>query len=269
MERVPYYRKVLLNALAEKSSKNPKYSLRAFSKFLGMNSSTVSQIINGKRMLSEKMAHKIFLKLQMPTDSKEEFLLSVSITKMKLGHRRFSKELKKKVKDEIERERYELSHENFKVISHWYHYAIMALTDTEEFEPSAKWISKQLNISEAQAEEAVSRLLELGLLKIADDTLVVTRKQVDTKDKSVTGPALKLRQKQILEKSIHSLEHDPLEIRNHSAMTMVIDPHKLPEAKKRIQKFLQDMSLFLESGRSKKVYELAINLFPLQNMENQ
>jgi len=267
MEKVPFYRKVLLDAFAEKCSRNSKYSLRAFSNFLGMNSSTVSQIMNGKRMLSEKMADRIFLKLHLPFESKEEFLHSLSITKMRMGHRRFSKVLKRKIDDQMKSENHELSAETFKVISDWYHYAIMALTFVDDFEPSPSWIAKQLHLNEGVVAAALDRLLEMGLLKESNGTLVMTKRRIDTQNKSITTPALKKRQKQILEKSIHSLESDPIELRNHSAMTMAIDPARLPEAKKKIQKFQQEMSLFLESGHAQKVYEMSITLFPLQTTE--
>ena len=49
--------------LSEKFSdlrlKNPAYSLRAFSRKLGMSSSSVSEILNGKRRVSIKIVQRI------------------------------------------------------------------------------------------------------------------------------------------------------------------------------------------------------------------
>jgi hypothetical protein len=76
--------------------------------------------------------------------------------------------------------------------------------------------------------------------------------------------AHKRRQKEILNKSIESLESDPISERNHSGMTVAIDPALIPEAKKRISNFLQELSDFLESGNSTRVYEIHLSLFSLQ-----
>ena len=64
------------------------------------------------------------------------------------------------------------------------------------------------------------------------------------------------------------MENDPIEIRNHSSMTMAIDPAKIDEAKKMIEEFTHRLTEFLESGKRLQVYELNIGLFPLQIRSN-
>ncbi len=84
-----------------------------------------------------------------------------------------------------------------------------------------------------------------------------------TGDRELTTGAHRRHQKQILEKSIASLENTPIAKRNHTSMTMAIDPALLPEAKRRMEKFTQELCDFLESGKRKQVYEMAVNLFPM------
>jgi hypothetical protein len=64
---------------------------------------------------------------------------------------------------------------------------------------------------------------------------------------------------------MHALENLPISIRNHSARTVAIDPEKIPEAKKRIEAFMIELCDELASGSKKQVYELAVQLFPLEN----
>ena len=57
------YRSVLRDALIEKQRKNPQLSLRSFAKAVGIQSSFLSMVLNGKRELSEETAAKLAEKL--------------------------------------------------------------------------------------------------------------------------------------------------------------------------------------------------------------
>lgn len=98
-----------------------------------------------------------------------------------------------------------------------------------------------------------------------DGTLINTSFYLNTALGEVSSAAKRRRQKQILEKSLHALENLPISIRNHSARTVAIDPEKIPEAKKRIEAFMIELCDELASGSKKQVYELAVQLFPLEN----
>ena len=70
-------------------------------------------------------------------------------------------------------------------------------------------------------------------------------------------------QKQILEKSIESLERDPLMERDITSITIAINEDKIEEAKKEIKKFRMKMSEFLSEGPKTRVYNLGVHLIPL------
>jgi uncharacterized protein (TIGR02147 family) len=99
------------------------------------------------------------------------------------------------------------------------------------------------------------------LLLEKNGTLVKADGQVLTADRMLTTAAHRKRQRQILEKSLHALENDPVEQRNHSAMTMAIDPSRLSEAKRRIDEFTQELCKFLETGVRSQVFEMQVSLF--------
>jgi hypothetical protein len=112
-------------------------------------------------------------------------------------------------------------------------------------------------------------MLELELLEETAGTLKKTTGALRTANTAITSVAHRRRQKQILLKSLHSLENDPIESRNHSATTVAIDPRRLPEAKQRILKFQADMAEFLMSGPKAQVYELIVNLIPLSPVKER
>ena len=70
-------------------------------------------------------------------------------------------------------------------------------------------------------------------------------------------------QKQILEKSIISLEADDLYERDITSITIAINEDRIPEAKKEIMKFRKRMADFLGEGEKTRVYNLGVHLIPL------
>jgi uncharacterized protein (TIGR02147 family) len=270
MERMYFYQRKLQDLLTERVERNPRYSLRAFAQLLGLDPGTFSQVLSGKRFPSEKLAQNIFKNLELSPAEQNEFLRSLADAKKKAGLKRISPELRKLLKEKVENTHgKELSLDLFKTIADWYHFAILELPFTPDFKSDPQWIATALGISVTEAHSAIQRLISLELLELVDGNLKRVDSQLTSADKHLTTAAHKKRQKQILEKSIESLENDPIEVRNHSAMTFAIDSTKLPEAKKRIEKFIEEMTSFLESGERDRVYEMTVNLFPTQKLKKK
>jgi len=248
---------------------NPRYSLRAYSKFIRIDIGTLSQVLSNKRTLSLKKAKIVLSKLDLSINDQNLFLSSLAQSHHQGSRKRISPELRKILKQLKENSFTNgaiksLEIDQFSVIADWYHYAILELTFVSNFQSNPKWIARQLGISKFQANLAIKRLKDQGLLvETKDGNLAKSNKQLTTGDRHNTSVAHKRRQKQVLEKSIESLERDSIGMRNHSAMTFAIDPKLLPEAKKRINDFMNEMTLFLENGKQEKIYEFIINLFPL------
>jgi cyanate lyase len=56
---------ILKNIFQERINKNPKYSLRAFARDIGLSPSLLSMVMSGQRQLTAKQAAKISLKLKL------------------------------------------------------------------------------------------------------------------------------------------------------------------------------------------------------------
>jgi uncharacterized protein (TIGR02147 family) len=198
----------------------------------------------------------------------KKFLESVLREKQKKGLKRISPNLRIKLNQishsSAESSIHEVGLDEFRIIAEWYHYAILELTSCPGFQPTSKWIANALNISEVEAKLAVDRLLKLELLDAGDGTLRKTNFKSDTKDKSKTSLFHRKRQKQVLEKSVHSLEHDAIAVRKHSSLTLCLNPDRLAEAKLKIDQFMWEMSEFLMEEKQERVYEFQMSLFPLQ-----
>ncbi len=264
MTNATYFRDCLQQELARRCEKNQRYSLRAFAKALNVDVAALSRILSGRLIPSPLTTRKILDRLALGPEEREAFVASLadaerSRSMAKIGGTWVASKTAAAPRPK------ELSLDMFRVIADWYHYAILELTFTPDFNDSPSWIAQQLGISPAAAKMAIDRLLALELLsRDKKGRLRKTDVQITTGDKHLTTPAHRRRQKEILEKALESLENDPIEKRSQTAMTMAIDPAKLPEAKKMVEEFTRKLCAFLESGKQKQVYEMSISVFPLQ-----
>ena len=262
MHTKPFYLEILGQEFADRRARNSRYSLRAFARFLKIEPGVLSMIFAEKRIPSKQFAEKIPRLLSMTNPAGHAFQRSIA-------------EMRRQTKFGQLNQQFEGQHplgkmtarevlpEEFEEIAPWYHYATLELTFVDGFVGTVEWIAKRLALKKLDVSRAIERLKARGLLTAQNGTLVKTDPMVATAKKNQTSAAHRARQKQCLEFSIQSLENVPLEQRNHTAMTMAIDPEKLPEAKKMIQEFSRSLCSFLETGKRKRVYELSVSLFPL------
>jgi len=230
----------LSNEYTKARAKNPSYSLRAFSNRLGIQVSALSEILNGKRVISKKMGHRILSGLGVSPIESKNILSGIN-----------------------EEDDSSLSLDYFKVISDWYYFAILSLAEIPNFETNPSWIAKRLNISKREAKMAINRLISLGMLvENKDGSYKASGIQYKTPT-DILNASLKNHTVQTLELATDSVINDPVKERDFSTITMAIDPENIAEAKKMIMSFRKRLSKKLESGNKKEVYKLAIQLFPL------
>jgi len=262
-----YYQKCLKEELAQRLQKNASYSLRSFARSLQIDPTALSKILNGQKIPTPSLSKKILEQLPLSPKEQKLFLHSMAKAYEDEGVQRKKPEIKKILSQlNTHFPKHDLTVDYFRIISDWYNYAILQLVQTEGFQNDPRWIAKQLGIQEVEVKLAVERMKELEILKEEGGKLIRIPQGLTIKDKSITTPALRKRIKQITDKSVQSLENDPIEQRNHSTLTMAIDPEKIPLAKELIQTFMNQLADALQTNK-KRVYELQVNLFPLQRSE--
>ena len=262
-----FFRERLNQELVARCDRNPRYSVRAFAKALALDAGTLSRILNGKQIPSFKLSQRIVDSLALSPQERDYFFSSVAMIQRGRQLKRLSHSVNaypeiKPVKD--------LSLDLYRIISDWYHFAILELTFVNDFESDPSWIANQMGISETEAKLAIERLLQFQLLqRRKNGKLFKTDAQLSSADKHLTTAAHRKNQKQFLEKAIDSLENDPIEERSMTSMTMAINPEQLPLAKKMIREFNQKLCETLEKGSRERVYNLEVALYPLQKKVNR
>lgn len=253
--------RVLQEKLHAARVKNPSYSLRAFASKLGLSPAAVSEILNGRRAVSEKTARRIADALIL--NPQELARIEASAAGIKSQKRTARRE-----RVQGQRPSLELSMDNFQAISEWQHFAVMSLVETQGFKEDAAWVAKRLGLTRTAAKDALERLERLGMLQRDEDGVLRATGVNYRSPDEIASLALRKAHHANLELAKNSLEKDPLEKRDFTAVTMAIDPARLPEAKQRIREFRQEIEAFLEGGEKKEVYKFCMQLMPLTKEED-
>jgi uncharacterized protein (TIGR02147 family) len=240
---------------ARRRERNPQYSLRAFARSLRVRSGPLSEILNKKRRLTVKLGARLAERLGLSPRDAERFLALIRATNG-TGATRPQATLAEA------QEFQQLSSDTFYLISDWYHYSLMSLTETENFENDPKWIAGRLGISVTEVRVAIDRLLRLGLLRQENGRLL-TAGSFSFLPRPLPSAALRKYHRQVLEKAIRAIEEVPLEVRDITSITMAIDVGKIHEASDAIARFRREMAGLLENGKRTEVYHLNIQLIPI------
>lgn len=247
------YQLTLLELFEERRLRNPAYSLRAFARSCGVSPASLSQILSGKRRLTLKSARLISERLAFAPDERERFLRTTDAP----------------TRDREDRElgpRQRLDTERFRLIADWYHFAILSLGELPNHEATPDWVAEKLGISQAEAEGALKRLRSLGIIRIRGGKLKqISQPLVSTND--VPSTALRKHNRQMLQRAELALETIPVEWRDIGTMTMALDPKKLPQAKRLIRRFRQQIAALCETGNPVLIYHFSTMLFPANRPE--
>lgn len=244
-------RHYLQGKLLEKSTSNPRYSLRAFARDLGIEASALSKILSGKRRIGVKLFHRLAERLELSPDQKIYFSEAARPMDL-LGQAAATPDYKI------------IEEEKFRLISEWFYYAILELTKIKGFELSASFLSKRLGIGIVQAKIAIETLRRFGWLAQTPEGWRDGGGRISDGDSSTSSIARRKHQRALTEKSIQALGTIEPTLREHSSMTMAIPLRSLPLAKKRILHFKRQLCEELQAlGHSDEVYALTVHLFPL------
>lgn len=256
METNSYYIFKIKEALSHKQRVNKSYSLRAFANFLNIHSSTLSQILKGKRKLPLNKAYEVAQKLQLNATEKTLFIDSIFKSKTIIDDIKISENDDRKILDES----------YSKVIAEWEHYAILTLFDLDDFLVTKKSIQEKFDISANRIDIVLTNLLACELIKEDNDGSFQKSQPSVRTTEDVSFKALRDSHIETLEMGKNKIEEIDLELRDFSSITMAVDPDKINEMKIIIREFRQKMSGLVKNGKKKEIFQLAIQLYPLTKM---
>lgn len=251
-----YYIQTIQDDLQRRQQDNPSYSLRAYARDVGMNPSSLSQVLKGKRPLPARDAETIAKRLKLNSVERTRFMESVLRTGTSLDQIKIVEVDDRLILDET----------HYDVIAQWEHYAALELFDLTDFRVDRASIARRLKITPERTDEVVANLIRAKFIKQHPDGHFV-RIQGDFKTtEDVSMAALRESHLETLEMAMQKLEV-AVELRDFSSATYAIDPDKLGEVKTIIREFRMKMGALLASGEKKEIYQLGIQFFPLTELQ--
>jgi uncharacterized protein (TIGR02147 family) len=225
-------------SLEKKRLQNAKFSLRAWSRQLGYtNPSLLSQLLKGERKLNLQAARLFSENLRLEGDAKKYFdLLVLSQNGKTLGEKKIYFDLLESLRPQNEETPQPLSVEAFRIISDWYHTAILEMVELSDFKNDLEYISRRLGgeVPLSNIDKAISRLKKLELLE--------------------ETPKGKLRR--VKENSFWLENHIPIEAIRHFHKQMIEKAHDAIEGQKVDERYLQGSMISVRKQDLKKAQKI-------------
>jgi transcriptional regulator with XRE-family HTH domain len=242
------FRLFLQSELARRCHRNAMYSLRSFAHQLGVDASTLSQWLRGKRPLTARAIETLGAQLGLPADRIRAYVDDASRPSTGgLG-------------SPLD----QLTRETVTAIGDWYHLAILELVRLADFQPDSRWIARMLDITVDEVNVALQRLLRLELLEMRSPVEWAD----NIGDAGITVDALGLAalerlQQRMQRASVGAVRDVPLALRDHCSTTVAINSKMLPRAFQLVTAFRQQLLQLLQEGTADDVYQIEVALFPL------
>lgn len=256
------FRTLLHNYFEQRVARNPGYSLRAFARDLKISPSRLSDVLKGHYGLSRLAAEHIVERLRL---SREDASYFCNLVESVHSRSKMRRQIALQGVEDYERKKSEnqLDLDTFKIISDWYHFAIVELTYLEEFSEDPAWIAKTLKITEEAASAAVQRLFKIGLIK-RNNGRIQAREGSTFVGKDVPSDAIKAYHSQILHRALEAIYSQSVDERELSSSVVAIDSERINEAKEAIRRFNSDfIKKFCSRFRQDQVYCLSMQFFEL------
>jgi uncharacterized protein (TIGR02147 family) len=251
------FRQVLQAELARRCSNNPQYSLRAFAKYLGLDHSTLSQLLRGKRRLTARAIRKFATRLGLTADETANHVAREDQVPADSSD------------EEVERQVRQLAFDTASLIADWHHYAILELVHVKDFRPDSRWVARVLDIPVDEVNVALQRLLRLGLLEMAAPDRWVDR--LGDATASVQGfahAAVERFSEQVRKLTLRAVRSLPRGSYEYSSTTLAVNTARIPMAIERIARLRDELMALLSQGTDRDdVYQLEISLVPVTRIQ--
>ena len=229
------YREILKHEYTERVKRNPRYSLRAFSKLIGLAPARVSDILLYKKGMSSKVAQEVGRALQFTDTDIQYFCYLVESLHARNPQSRRQAKLKVKKFIELHRTLF-MQVDTFEMISDINYLALIQLLKIHKKEISFSKLASSLGIEITEVENMLSRLIRLRLISKKGDLYEVEHETIKTPD-NVPSDSIKNIHQQLLHKAMNSMQSQPITERDFYATVMPLSPKSFRSIQSSIREF--------------------------------
>jgi uncharacterized protein (TIGR02147 family) len=264
--------RAFLRAYYEQRKQAGRLSFRSFSQRAGLRSPNYLKLVmDGQRNLSADMAARFARACGLSGDAERyferivEFNQARTVDDRTLCYRKLCRERRF-------RERHEQGPAQDLYHSRWYLPAIRELAASVDFRPDAEWIASRLlpPISTREAKLALDTLLELGMLKHAEEGSITRGDATVTTGPEMRSLHLMSFHRTMIEHAKSAIDRVPAAQRDISSLTLCLGEGGLDRIKRAVQRFRREL-LEIEQLESepKQVVQVNFQVFPLSAVEDE
>lgn len=264
------FREFLKDYYQEQKENKTGFTYARFAKLASLGSPNYYKLVmDGKKSLTPVNIVRFSLALGLQEQEQDFFeaLVQCNQAKSKTEREYFFEKLKRlREQKEGALSKRVLEEYEFEAVSSWVYHAVMLLTNLKDFRESPRWISKKLYglVSESEVASILTRLEKIGLLRRdSNGRLYQSDKRVKTKP-DLKREASKIFYECILSRAFKSVAMDPIEEREFGAYMVGLSPNQLPELKKKVREFMNDLNEWgMQNQDPTRIYALVFSGFPL------
>lgn len=245
------FRERLQAELAARCERNPGYSLRAYANWLGIDHATLSQLMRGKRSMTEAMLRRLGERIGLAPEEIDAYAARGEAATAGSAPVRA------------------LAEDAAQVFGHWHAFAIMELMRLRSFRPDVRWIARVLGVSAGEVQVALQHLLRLGFLQM----------ESPTSWRDLTGGAI-LREEDFtmlaLERlaarsraiQLASARNAPQASRAHGAVTIALADKDVGRLMQLVEQFLAEVQACGASEGGDRLYHVDVHCIPLDTQDS-
>lgn len=160
--------------------------------------------------------------------------------------------------------RMQLSEDQFKLISDWYHMAILALSALKNCNSDPRWIANRLQIPVETANTALVRMENLGLIK-TKPYLIQIAPMFEVFSLNISKPVRQYH-KQVLNLAGDKIDHVENKFRDFQSILFPFKATNTAEIRKLIDRFTDQASEIAKRNPGKEIYMFNVQFFPVTKL---
>jgi uncharacterized protein (TIGR02147 family) len=259
------YREYLKNYLVTAKIKNPKFSIGAWSKKLGLKSTAaLAKILSGERGLGDSVLEKLIIYFQFTKQETLTFRSLVSISKMKISEQDKAALCQKLYSQSKNRklESRRIALDQFNLFATNLPFAIYELGKIPGLTVK-KLMSKLSDSKESDILESIKTLTRLNFIDISSEQTIRSKKlHLETTD-DVPNEAIKHYHKNGLTHAAKKIDDVAVELREFQSLLLLLNTKNLAKYKKMVRDLMDDIENCDSSDSVNRLYALQVQLYPV------
>ncbi|MGE3975094.1 MAG: TIGR02147 family protein [Bdellovibrionales bacterium] len=256
-------KRFLFDYVEQKQKADSGFSIRRWSKEIGLSHALLAMLLQGKRSMTlkqvpyfskgmglsspERLYFQALIQFDNADTPEEKDLCQLWLAEVNPGKVGRIREV-----------------DEYIVIAHWVHMAILAMTDLNDFKGTAEEIHEKLEgrVAIHEIRAALERLKALNLVTEQEGRLVCSYQRITTKD-DVANRGAREYHKQVAALVPNAIETQSVEEREFQSFAVSVPESKVKLAKEMIRKFRTQFYEAMTAEKGDMVYQTSIQFFRL------